>query len=57
MMYIIYISGRMVAEIHGTEAAYYAYIKATEIADLTNEVAYLVDGNTGEVIAVSDKVS
>ena len=55
MKFYIYISNRMVAELFGCESAYAAYLKATEIADLTGETAHLVDGETGEVITSSDE--
>ena len=55
MKFYIYISNRMVAELEGCEAAYTAYLSATTIADLSGEVANLVDGETGEVITSSDE--
>ena len=53
MKYYIYIENRMVVEVEGSEAAYAAYVKATEIADMTGETAHLVDGETGEIITSS----
>ena len=54
MKYYIYISNRMVVEVEGDEPAYTAYVKATELADMTGEVAHLVDGETGKIITSSD---
>lgn len=55
MKYYIYIENRMVVEVEGCEAAYAAYTKATELADMVGETAHLVDGETGEIIASSDE--
>lgn len=55
MKYYIYIENRMVVEVEGSEAAYAAYVKATELADMTGETAHLVDGETGEIITSSDE--
>ena len=55
MKYYIYIENRMVVEVEGSEAAYVAYVKATELADMTGETAHLVDGETGEIITSSDE--
>ena len=35
--------------------AYAAYVKATELADMTGETAHLVDSETGEIITSSDE--
>ena len=55
MKFYIYIENRVVAEIEGYEIAWEVYRKACELADLTGEVANLVDGETGEVIESSDE--
>lgn len=55
MKYYIYIENRMVVEVEGSEAAYTAYVKATELADMIGETAHLVDGETGEIITSSDE--
>ena len=55
MKYYIYIENRMVVEVEGSEAAYTAYVKATELADMVGETAHLVDGETGEIITSSDE--
>lgn len=55
MKFYIYIKNRFVAEVEGCEAAYAAYLNATAIADLSGEVAHLVDGETGEIITSSDE--
>ena len=54
MKYYIYIENHMVAEVEGCEFAWDVYRKTCELADLLCEVANLVDGETGEVIASSD---
>lgn len=54
MKYYIYIENRMIAEVEGSEAAWVAYHKTCELADLLDETANLVDGETGEVIESSD---
>ena len=54
MKYYIYIENRMVAEVKGCEIAWEVYRKTCELADLLGEIAYLVDGETGEVIESSD---
>ena len=55
MKFYIYIENRMVAEDEGYEVAWEVYRKTSELADLLGEVAYLVDGKTGEVIQSSDE--
>ena len=55
MKFYIYIKNRFVAEVEGCEAAYAAYTKATELADMVGETVHLVDGETGEIIASSDE--
>lgn len=54
MKYFIYIENRMVAEVEGDEFAWEVYRKTCELADLLDETASLVDGETGEVIQYSD---
>lgn len=54
MKYSIYIENRMIAEAEGTEFAWEIYRKACELADLLDEIAVLVDNETGEVIESSD---
>ena len=54
MKLYIYIENRMVAEVEGYGFAWEVYRKTSELADLLGEVAYLVDGKTGEVIESSD---
>ena len=55
MKFYIYIENRMVAEVEGYGFAWEVYRKTSELADLLGEVAYLVDGKTGEVIQSSDE--
>ena len=55
MKLYIYIENRMVAEVEGYGFAWEVYRKTSELADLLGEVAYLVDGKTGEVIQSSDE--
>ena len=55
MKYFIYIENRMVAEVEGDEFAWEVYRKTCELADLLDETASLVDGETGEVIQYSDE--
>ena len=40
-----------IAKISGCEAAYDAYVKACEFADLVGKDCALVDAETGEIIA------
>lgn len=54
MKYRIYIENRMALKVEGCEAAWEVYRKSCELADLLGEIAHLVDGETGEVIASSD---
>ena len=54
MKYYIYIENKLVAEVTGDEFAYEVYAKASELAEMIGEIANLVDGETGEVIASSD---
>ena len=54
MKYFIYIENRMVAEVEGDEFAWEVYRKTCDLADLLDETASLVDGETGEVIQYSD---
>ena len=54
MKYYIYIQNNMVAEVEGCEFAYEVYHKAAELAEMLGQIANLVDGETGEVIATSD---
>lgn len=54
MKYYIYIENRIIAEVTGAEVAWEVYRKASELADLIGEIANLVYGETGEVIASSD---
>lgn len=54
MKFMVYIENRMVAEVSGSDFAYEVYAKASELADMIGEIAYLIDGETGEVIANSD---
>ena len=54
MKFYIYIENRMVAEVEGYGFAWEVYRKTCELADLLGEIAYLVDGETGEVIESSD---
>ena len=44
----------MVAEVSGSDFAYEVYVKASELADMIGEIAHLIDGETGEIIASSD---
>lgn len=55
MKFYVYIENRMIAEVSGCEVAYEVYRKAVELADITGEIAYLADGETGEIIAYSDE--
>ena len=52
MKYYIYIENRMVAEVEGSEFAWEAYRKTCELADLLGEIASLVDGETGDLLAL-----
>ena len=54
MKFMVYIENRMVAEVSGSDFAYEVYAKASELADMIGEIAHLVDGETGEIIANSD---
>lgn len=54
MKFMVYIENRMVAEVSGSDFAYEVYAKASELAEMIGEIAHLVDGETGEVIASSD---
>lgn len=54
MKYYIYIENRMVVEVEGCEVAWEAYRKSCELAELSGEIASLIDGETGEVIESSD---
>lgn len=54
MKFMVYIENRMVAEVSGLDFAYEVYVKASELAEMIGEIANLVDGETGEVIASSD---
>lgn len=54
MKFIIYIENRMIAEVSGMDFAYEVYAKTIELAEMIGEIASLVDGNTGEIIASSD---
>ena len=54
MNYYIYIENRMVAEVSGADFAYEVYTKASELAEMIGEIAHLVSGETGEIIASSD---
>lgn len=54
MKYYIYIENKVVAEVSGMGFAYEVYAKATELAEMIGEIANLVDGESGEVIASSD---
>ena len=54
MKFMVYIENRIVTEVSGSDFAYEVYAKASELADMIGEIAYLVDGETGEVIASSD---
>lgn len=54
MKFMVYIENRMVAEVSGLDFAYEVYAKASELAEMIGEIANLVDGETGEVIASSD---
>ena len=54
MNYYIYITNNLIAEVSGVEAAWAAYQKTCELADMLGKTASLVDGETGEVIAYSD---
>lgn len=40
-----------IAKISGCEAAYDAYVKACEFAELVGKDCYLIDAETGEIIA------
>ena len=51
---MVYIENRMIAEVSGSDFAYEVYVKASELADMIGEIAHLVDGETGEIIASSD---
>lgn len=53
MKYFIYIGDRMIAEVSGCEAAWEGYCKSCKLAELLGEIAFLVDGEAGEVIANS----
>lgn len=54
MKFYIYISNHMVAEVEGVVLCWEVYRRACKLADLLGEIASLVDGETGEVIASSD---
>lgn len=54
MKFMIYIENRMIAEVSGMDFAYEVYAKASELAEMIGEIANLVNGETGEVIASSD---
>lgn len=54
MKFMVYIENRMVTEVSGLDFAYEVYAKASELAEMIGEIANLVDGETGEVIASSD---
>lgn len=54
MKFMVYIENRMVAEVSGSDFAYEVYAKVSELAEMIGEIACLVDGETGEVIANSD---
>ena len=54
MKFMVYIENRMVAEVSGLDFAYEVYVKASELAEMIGEIANLVDGETGEIIASSD---
>lgn len=51
--YIIYIGGYEYP-VSGTEAAYELYRKGCEFATLCGKRAYLVDGETGEILKESE---
>lgn len=50
MKFLIFIGGNQIAEVSGTEIAYEVFRKAADLADLIGEDAYLVNGETGEII-------
>lgn len=55
MLYFVFIANRLIATISGCEAAWAAYRLACDIAEITDEVAFLV-AEDGEIIASSDEV-
>lgn len=54
MNFYIYIENRLVAEVDGMDFAYEVYESTCKVADLLGQIASLVDGDTGEVLASSD---
>ena len=54
MKYYIYVNGKEISEVSGTEAAYAAWRLACNLADCLSVTADLVDGETGEVIESND---
>lgn len=54
MKYYIYLENRMITEVTGYEVAWEIYRKTCELADLLGENAYLIDGETSEIIESSD---
>ncbi len=54
MKFLIFIEDIQIAEVTGAEYAYAAYRKAADLADLLGKTAYLVNGNTGEILEQTD---
>lgn len=54
MKYYIYVNGKEISEVSGTEAAYKAWRLACDLADYLGTTADLVDGETGEVLESND---
>ena len=54
MKYYIYVNGKEISEVSGTEAAYEAWRLACNLADCLGVTADLVDGETCEVIESND---
>ena len=54
MKFMIYLENRMICEVSGMDFAYEVYAKAAELGEMIGDTAYLVSGETGEIIASSD---
>lgn len=54
MKFMIYIENRMIGEVSGMDFAYEVYAKAAELGEMIGDTAYLVNSETGEIIASSD---
>lgn len=55
MKYYIYVNGKEISEVYGTEAAYEAWRLACKLADFLCVTADLVDGETGEILKPNDE--